>query len=158
MSTKLYYDGPACPKRHPPGRYWSTHACATCAAEAQRMYRLRHPEKHREIFAKQYAANPERHKRNSKNAYARSGKGRDRSRETKRREAGLPMPTRPCPEGCENCGRLPTTQRLHLDHCHETGKFRGWLCSKCNAGLGQIGDNEFAVLRILSYLRRANAS
>ena len=29
-----------------------------------------------------------------------------------------------------------------LDHDHETGQFRGYLCKRCNTGTGLIGDNE----------------
>jgi hypothetical protein len=55
-----------------------------------------------------------------------------------RRYRGLPEPTRPCPEICERpgCGRKANT----LDHDHETGRFRSWLCRPCNAALGALGD------------------
>ncbi len=39
-------------------------------------------------------------------------------------------------------------------HCHVTGVFRGWLCNKCNAGFGMLGDNLAGVERRLEYLRR----
>jgi Recombination endonuclease VII len=44
---------------------------------------------------------------------------------------------------CFGCG-LPNTKgkRLATDHDHETGLFRGLLCSKCNALLGKI-ENAF---------------
>lgn len=42
---------------------------------------------------------------------------------------------------------------LHIDHCHETNKIRGFLCMKCNIGLGMLGDNEEGLLRALKYIR-----
>jgi len=41
-----------------------------------------------------------------------------------------------------------------LDHCHETGDFRGWLCKQCNTGLGNLGDNLESIERAASYLRK----
>lgn len=72
------------------------------------------------------------------------------------RHAEYPEPTRPMPERCEARGCLPNGNgRLHLDHDHITGKFRGWICARCNLGLGSIGDNIDAVRAILAYLERA---
>ena len=37
---------------------------------------------------------------------------------------------------CENCGikfdNSIKSQRKCMDHCHESGKFRFFLCSRCN--------------------------
>ena len=30
---------------------------------------------------------------------------------------------------CQACGEQRV---LCLDHCHETGRFRGWICHPCN--------------------------
>jgi Recombination endonuclease VII len=40
---------------------------------------------------------------------------------------------------CAICGR--GGRRLCVDHCHTTGKVRGFLCSPCNTGLGCYEDN-----------------
>ena len=34
-----------------------------------------------------------------------------------------------------------------LDHNHETGEFRGWICNDCNNALGKFNDDP-KVLRI----------
>lgn len=59
---------------------------------------------------------------------------------------------------CAICSRAlelegPRSDQPHLDHCHETGKVRGILCVKCNAGLGQFKDNPASLERAASYLR-----
>ena len=52
---------------------------------------------------------------------------------------------------CEVCG---SPKALCYDHDHDTMKFRGVLCNKCNRAIGQLGDNEEGVLAAYEYLRR----
>jgi hypothetical protein len=48
---------------------------------------------------------------------------------------------------CGICGSVPTGKaRLHLDHDHETGERRGFLCFRCNNALGDFSGN-VALLR-----------
>ncbi len=42
------------------------------------------------------------------------------------------------------------------DHNHETELFRGWLCHKCNLGLGNLGDNAERCIRAAEYLKNEN--
>lgn len=65
-------------------------------------------------------------------------------------------PTRPNPGYCECCGRkqTPEGQYLALDHCHKTGRFRGWLCMFCNTAIGKLGDTVEGVKNALLYLER----
>jgi hypothetical protein len=37
---------------------------------------------------------------------------------------------------CAICKAKPMKRRLHIDHCHTTGKVRGLLCAGCNTKLG----------------------
>jgi hypothetical protein len=41
---------------------------------------------------------------------------------------------------------------LNVDHNHETGEVRGFLCNRCNIGLGHFSDNPALVYRALEYL------
>ena len=66
-----------------------------------------------------------------------------------------PEPTRPAPVICECCGMSPKKKSLALDHDHKTGKFRGWLCSECNFGIGKLGDSLDGLERARLYLLRA---
>ena len=60
----------------------------------------------------------------------------------------------PKPDKCECCKKPTTT--FHCDHDHFTGKFRGWLCSHCNQGIGKLGDDLVGVLNAVNYLKKTN--
>lgn len=80
---------------------------------------------------------------------------RERNRKWKYASKGL-VPTRAMPAACELCERPRGALRrgLCLDHCHKTGKFRGWLCGNCNTGIGKLGDNAEGLKRALRYLEQ----
>lgn len=54
------------------------------------------------------------------------------------------------------CSICAEKTKLHLDHCHSTGKVRGWLCVKCNTALGQLNDSISLMEGAIRYLRDAN--
>jgi hypothetical protein len=56
---------------------------------------------------------------------------------------------------CDICRRAGPTE---IDHCHVSGAFRGWLCHKCNTGLGKLGDDLEGVRRAIAYLERSTAA
>lgn len=150
-----------------------------------REYRQANPEKCREQQRKSYVANRQRRLEYMRKKYAENpGKYRETNRinylanREKRIEytrqwrlsnpeacrmqgyksRGLPEPTRPMPELCECCGGPSNGQgSLHLDHCHKTGKFRGWLCHSCNVGIGHLGDTITTLRRATEYLIRTSA-
>ena len=41
---------------------------------------------------------------------------------------------------------------FNIDHCHDTGKVRGILCSKCNRGIGFFNNSEQRLLSAARYL------
>jgi hypothetical protein len=42
--------------------------------------------------------------------------------------------------------------RIHADHCHESGLPRGVLCQKCNTALGGFNDDPVRLKKALEYL------
>ena len=61
---------------------------------------------------------------------------------------------------CDCCGTDAKDLRggkLHLDHCHQTGEYRGHLCGSCNRGMGMLGDNSAGVQLALDYLKRVES-
>ena len=58
---------------------------------------------------------------------------------------------------CDCCGvdaKELKGDKLHLDHCHKTGTYRGHLCSSCNRGMGMLGDDSEGVQRAIDYLKK----
>jgi hypothetical protein len=53
---------------------------------------------------------------------------------------------------CAICSTPPSTRRLAVDHCHDTGKVRGLLCVKCNAGIGNLNDDVEMLKAAIKYL------
>lgn len=65
---------------------------------------------------------------------------------------------------CQICGDQEKIVRqdgkkasLCIDHCHETGKVRGFLCRSCNTGLGGFRDRVDLLNQAISYLIVAQA-
>lgn len=53
---------------------------------------------------------------------------------------------------CKSKVSSSRTTRLFVDHCHETLKVRGLLCSSCNHGLGLFKDSPTVIKSALKYL------
>lgn len=59
-----------------------------------------------------------------------------------------------CEQGTEevkNYGGKNNTAWV-LDHCHKTENFRGWLCHRCNRGLGAFSDDIGTLEKAIHYL------
>jgi hypothetical protein len=59
-----------------------------------------------------------------------------------------------CAYRCEICDRKIQGKALNLDHCHVTGKVRGWLCTPCNTGLGMFRDSVHLLSHAVDYLKK----
>jgi hypothetical protein len=144
----------------------------TASNAYQREWNKKNPEARRAIYRRWWLKNKEKknkvYKRNYRltsrdkiNAYARAYRKANRAKFNAyaRKAKGIPLPTRPCPAVCECCGRPPPgKQSLHLDHCHATNVFRGWLCNNCNLGLGHFADSTDRLSLAIAYLRKCNSS
>lgn len=47
-----------------------------------------------------------------------------------------------------------TKRQLSIDHCHDSGKFRGILCKHCNSGLGYFKDSIETLEAAIAYLKK----
>lgn len=112
---------------------------------------------------KAWRANPENRRRElAVSRTNRASKGHNYNEQARirmlayyRKRKGIPEATRPAPLNCESCAKLLVQGRFHLDHCHLTGKFRGWLCNQCNMGIGALGDCIEGLQQAIKYLQRA---
>lgn len=82
-------------------------------------------------------------------------KWREKNQEKVRKQKGQPEPSRPKPLNCEICG---SEKRICLDHCHETGNFRAWLCDLCNRTLGYAKDNPETLRKLATMLEEFSLS
>jgi hypothetical protein len=55
---------------------------------------------------------------------------------------------------CAICGKPENGPQLCVDHDHESGKLRGFLCHQCNIGIGMFGDSPGRLAAAADYLRR----
>lgn len=139
-----YYTGKPCLRGHVSERKVAGFACLICSRAAWLAYAKQKPSRVR-VHQKRAAR---------KRYYADVEKSRARVRADNWKRAGI-RPTTPRPKVCECCAAPPNGKgTLHADHDHTTGAFRGWLCFKCNSGIGNLGDNAPGVRRALAYLRR----
>jgi len=74
--------------------------------------------------------------------------------------APLPPDNHVCPICLRNEDEIkgtnhPSHNSWCLDHDHDTGLFRGWLCHQCNRMLGIAKDNIDTFKRAIEYLRES---
>jgi hypothetical protein len=57
---------------------------------------------------------------------------------------------RPKPSLCEICNN--PFPKIVFDHCHQSGRFRGWICDPCNTVLGLVKDDTDRLRALIHYL------
>lgn len=55
---------------------------------------------------------------------------------------------------CAICQKPPGKTRLGVDHCHDTGKVRALLCTKCNTAIGQLQHDPDLAMKAALYLEK----
>jgi hypothetical protein len=55
------------------------------------------------------------------------------------------------PKYCEICGE---SGQICCDHDHKTGKFRGWICSRCNFAIGHAKDSIKILNKLIQYIKK----
>lgn len=53
---------------------------------------------------------------------------------------------------CDLCSIPISRKDIQLDHDHETGRFRGWLCGVCNKFIGQVEKYSKILPEVFQYL------
>ncbi|WP_342671180.1 endonuclease VII domain-containing protein [Streptomyces chattanoogensis] len=87
-------------------------------------------------------------------SYCRSCRA-ERNRESNfKRKYGITVAQRDVMIADQNglCPICQSSEPVHVDHCHKTGKVRGVLCFNCNSALGKLGDDPDAIRRAIAYL------
>lgn len=119
-----------------------TGSCKACNYVRLKAWKALHPDRIKELDARCYYANPERRlDRQRAKKYKLPG---DKYRAWIAAQGGV----------CAIC-RRPDGRgfQLSVDHCHDTDRLRGLLCSSCNLAIGALGDTAEKVERAVEYLK-----
>jgi hypothetical protein len=154
-----FYTGKPCKRGHTDRRNTCNSTCLSCARIRKNEYYRRNAkqivERQRERPGhKEYQARYRADNRDRLIAHGRKFYRENRIRLIARAK-GISSPSREMPDRCECCSR-EAVGSLHLDHCHESGTFRGWLCRACNSAIGMLGDNITGLMMAVTYLQRSS--
>ena len=118
-----------------------------------REWRRKNPEKVKAAGERYRGKYPEKVKAYSEE-YHKSGKAREKARE---RRYGLTAEqvtamweAQGC--ACKMCLVPLEHAKVHVDHCHTTGRVRGLLCLRCNTCLGHLEPRGLGVVGVFAYL------
>ncbi len=59
------------------------------------------------------------------------------------------------PDECQVCGRANGRGKgVVVDHCHDTGQVRGFLCGNCNVAIGMTDNDSNLLRKLADYLEK----
>ena len=124
--------------------------------DADKRYRLNHPDKIKAKEKKRWKENREKeskrnrdyHIKNKDRVNLRSRLNRHKITEQELNDM-LRKQRNCCAICCEKFIKTP-----HIDHCHKTNKNRALLCDDCNLGLGRFKDNKKFLGNAIKYLEK----
>src|ERR1035437_329963 len=139
--------------------------CRVCKAETSRQWHAKNRKRKQLVDRQKYTKNGARIRANAKAWYAtHTPQSRLSKRSWSLRQYGLTIADFDRLLGtqdgsCAICNKKPPgSQKLVVDHCHETHLIRGLLCRYCNIGLGYFLDSPDLLNAAINYLIAARVS
>jgi hypothetical protein len=126
--------------------------CKECECKSAKNYRTDNPDKHRDSKQQWSKKNPYKISLMSKRKFARKLGYSESEVKTIIERFISTSCCDICNDSVENVGTL------HLDHCHRTNAFRGFICGKCNFGLGNFLDSPTRLSQAIEYLSKTKDS
>ncbi len=144
---------------YPKVKAWRKENPQKWAAQTKR-YNAKHPEKRAAIDSRHYWKDIDLSRERARVSAAKQRRSNPEGQKIRmarykaKKEAALTeIAGRPRPDVCDLCHELNI--RIVFDHCHATGKFRGWLCDRCNRVLGTVKDSRQLLMEMAVYLGRS---
>jgi len=149
--AKRYFTGSSCKNGHVAERYTSIGMCVMCA-KAHHYQRMTDPEIVRRMRTNAKIRMAGRRADPIENEKVKAERSKSQKRHWKKDRANFfaRLAESSKPTACEVCG--PSKRRIVFDHCHATGKFRGWICHQCNLVLGLVNDDPQILQGLITYL------
>ena len=118
--------------------------CKECISKTNKLFYKNNPEYFREQRLKYKKLHPRRDDvNNTKKIAIKLGISINKINKLRKKHNGF----------CDICNKTKANgHRLSIDHDHKTNKIRGFLCNKCNFGLGCFKDNIELLKRAIKYL------
>ena len=127
--------------------------CKVCINTRNKVWYTKNKERHNALGKANYNANGEKYRdRNYRKKY---GITLEQYNQILENQNGL----------CALCNQPETAmhrksggklRELAVDHCHETGKIRGLLCTKCNVMISNLGDTIERAEKLVKYMKGSN--